>query len=168
MPSSRALLLVTRSRGGAHHPLRRMRGGRRPDLLEAIQGGRGMRGIGRAMLAATLLLIAGTLNIIYGIGALDDANIFVNDKRFIFTDLNTMGWVLIVLGIIQLTAGFSLFAGNAYGRVIGIVAASLGAISALLSVGGNDPWWSLGIFFLCVWIVHGIFVYGGDERAAVT
>ena len=64
-----------------------------------------MRGAGRALFAATLLLIAGTLNIIYGIGALDDANIFVNDKRFIFTNLNTMGWVLIVLGVIQLAGG---------------------------------------------------------------
>jgi hypothetical protein len=34
-----------------------------------------------------------------------------------------------------------------------------------LSIGGNYPWWSLGIFFLCVYIVHGIFIYGEDERA---
>jgi hypothetical protein len=40
-----------------------------------------MRGAGRAAFAATLLLIAGVLNIIYGIGALDDANVFANDKR---------------------------------------------------------------------------------------
>jgi hypothetical protein len=127
-----------------------------------------MRGAGRALLAATLLLIAGTLNIIYGIGALDDANIFVNDKRYIFTNLNTMGWVLIILGVIQLTAGVSLFAGNTYGRVVGIIAGSLGAITALLSIGGAYPWWSLGIFFLCLYIVHGIFIFGDDERAAVT
>ena len=98
-----------------------------------------MRGVGRASFAATLLLIVGTLNIIYGIGALDDANIFVNDKRYIFTNLHTMGWVLIILGVIQLTAGVSLFAGNTYGRIIGIVSGSLGAIAALLSVGGADP-----------------------------
>src|SRR3954449_3805725 len=60
-----------------------------------------MRGTGRVVFAATLLLIAGTLNIIYGIGALDDANIFTNDKRYILTNLNTLGWVLIVLGLIQ-------------------------------------------------------------------
>ena len=71
-----------------------------------------MRGAGRALLAATLLLIVGTLNIIYGIGALDGANIFVNDKRFILTNLNTMGWVLIVLGVVQLAGGISLIAGN--------------------------------------------------------
>jgi hypothetical protein len=123
-----------------------------------------MRGLGRALLAATLLSIAGTLNIIYGIGALDNAHIFVNEKRYIFTDLNTMGWVLIVLGIVQLTGGFSLMVGHTYGRVIGLVGASLGAIAALLSIGGNDPWWSLAIFFLCIYIVHGIFVYGEDDR----
>jgi len=115
--------------------------------------------------AGTLLLIAGTLNIIYGIGALDDANIFVNDKRYIFTNLNTLGWVLILLGIIQLTGGFSLIAGNTYGRVIGIIGAGLGAIGALLSIGGAYPWWSLGIFVLCVYVLHGIFVFGDDERA---
>jgi hypothetical protein len=127
-----------------------------------------MRGAGRALFAATLLLIVGTLNIIYGIGSLDDANIFVNDKRYIFTNLNTMGWVLIILGVIQLAGGFSLFAGNTFGRVIGIIGGSLGAIAALLSIGGAYPWWSLGTFFLCVWIVHGIFIYGQDERAPLT
>ena len=125
-----------------------------------------MRGAGRATFAAILLLIAGTLNIIYGIGALDSANIFVNDKRFILDDLNTMGWVLIVLGVIQLTGGFSLLAGNTYGRVIGIIGGSLGAIGALFSIGGANPWWSLAIFFLCVWIVYGIVVLGEDERRA--
>jgi hypothetical protein len=123
-----------------------------------------MRGFGRAIFAATLLLIAGTLNIIYGIGALDSANIFTNEKRYILTDLNTMGWVLIVLGVIQLTGGFSLMTGNAYGRFIGIVGASLGAIGALLSIGGNNPWWSLAIFFLCIWVVYGIMILGEDER----
>jgi hypothetical protein len=127
-----------------------------------------VRGIGRATFAAILLLIAGTLNIIYGIGALDGANIFVNDTRYIFTNLNTMGWVLIVLGVIQLTGGFSLIAGNTYGRVIGIIGGTLGAIGALLSIGGSNPWWSLAIFFLCVWIVYGIMILGDDERARAT
>ena len=127
-----------------------------------------MRGTGRVVFAATLLLIAGTLNIIYGIGALDDANIFVNDKRYIFTDLNTLGWVLIILGVIQLSGGFSLMAGNTFGRVIGIIGGSLGAIGALLSIGGAYPWWSLGIFFLCVYVVYGILVFGEDESEART
>ena len=127
-----------------------------------------MRGAGRATFAAVLLLIVGTINIIYGIGALDNANIFVNDTRFIFSNLSTMGWVLIVLGVIQLTGGFSLWVGNTYGRVIGIIGASLGAIGALLSIGGSNPWWSLAVFALCVYIVHGLAVLGQDERAPAT
>ena len=127
-----------------------------------------MRGAGRATFAAILLLIAGTLNIIYGIGALDSANIFTSETRYILTNLNTLGWVMIVLGALQLTGGFSLIAGNTYGRVIGIIAGSLGAINALLSIGGQNPWWSLAIFFLCIWIVYGIVVLGEDERAPAT
>jgi hypothetical protein len=127
-----------------------------------------MRGTGRVAFAATMLLIVGVLNIIYGIGALDDANIFVDDQRYIFTNLNTLGWVLIVLGLIQLAGGLSLMAGNAFGRWIAIIGGSLGAIAALLSIGGSYPWWSLGIFFLCVYIVHGIFIFGEDERTVRT
>jgi hypothetical protein len=127
-----------------------------------------MRGTGRVAFAATLLLIVGTLNIIYGIGALDNANIFTDDQRYILTDLNTLGWVLIVLGLIQLAGGLSLMAGNTFGRIIAIVGGSLGAIGALLSIGGSYPWWSLGIFFLCVYIVHGVFIFGEDERVRPT
>jgi hypothetical protein len=123
-----------------------------------------MRGAGRVMFAAIMLLIVGTLNLIYGIGALAEAHIYVNDTRYVLTNLNVLGWVLILLGAIQLTGGLSLMAGNAYGRVIGIVAGSLGAIGALLSIGGAYPWWSLGIFFLCCWIVYGIVVFGDDEE----
>jgi hypothetical protein len=122
-----------------------------------------MRGAGRAVFAATLLLIVGTLNIIYGIGALDNANVLVNDHRLVLTNLNTLGWVSIVLGVIQLTGGISLISGNTWGRLVGIIGASLGAIGALLGIGGAYPWWSLCIFFLCIYIVHGIFIYG-EER----
>jgi hypothetical protein len=127
-----------------------------------------MRGAGRATFAAVLLLIAGTLNIIYGIGALSNANIFHNGERYVFSNLNTMGWVLLALGVLQLTGGFSLLAGNTYGRVLGVVAAGLGAIGALLSISGPNPWWSLGVFALCVYIIHGILVLGQDERALAT
>ena len=126
-----------------------------------------MRGQGRVIFVATLLLIVGTINIIYGIGALGDARVMVNDTRLIFDNLNTYGWVLIILGAIQLIAGFSLWAGATFGRVIGIIATGLGAINALMSVGGSYPWWSLGVFALCVYILHGLFIFGEDRRAEV-
>lgn len=122
-----------------------------------------MRGAGRAAFAAILLVIAGTLNIIYGIAAIDGANFYDDNTRYVFESLSTWGWVTVILGVIQLTGGFSLMAGNVYGRLIGITGAGLGAIGALLAVGGAHPFWALGIFALCVIVLHGIVVFGEDE-----
>jgi hypothetical protein len=102
-----------------------------------------MRGAGRVTFVAVLLFLAGAINIVYGFGAIDGARVFVG----------------------ELTGGVSLMSGAAYGRVIGIIAGSLGAIGALLSIGGRYPWWSLAVFFLCIYIVHGISMYGEDETA---
>ena len=122
-----------------------------------------MRGVGRAVFVAVLLLIAGTLNIIYGIAAVGNAHFF-NNTQFVFSSLHTWGWITIIVGVIQLTAGFSLFTGGTYGRVIGIIAASIGALESLLSIGGAHPWWSLGIFALCIYVLHGLIVLGEETR----
>ncbi len=126
-----------------------------------------MRGLGRAMFVAILLLIAGTLNVIYGIAAISEAHFFTDaGSHYVFSSLNTWGWITLILGIIEFIAGFSLLGGNAFGRIVGIVAASLGAIGALLSIGGANPFWSLGIFALCVICIHGLVVYGEDDEVA--
>jgi hypothetical protein len=117
------------------------------------------------MFVAILLLIAGTLNVIYGIAAISEAHFFTDaGNHYVFSSLNTWGWITVILGAIEIVAGFSLFSGNVFGRVIGITAASLGAIGALLSVGGAYPFWSLGIFALCVICIHGLVVSGEDDE----
>jgi hypothetical protein len=116
--------------------------------------------------AAFLLLTVGVINIIYGIGAVAGANAFENDTRFLVTNVDTLGWLLIILGVVQLTGGYSLATGNVYGRAVGIIAGTVGAIGALLSIGGKYPWWSLCVFALCVYVVYGIIVFGEDERAS--
>jgi hypothetical protein len=121
-----------------------------------------MRGLGRVVFVAILLLIAGTLNIIYGIAAVGNAHFFAN-TQYAFSSLHTWGWITIIVGVIELAAGFSLIAGRAFGRMIGIIAASVGAVESLLSVGGAHPFWSLGIFAICLWVLHGLIVYGVDE-----
>ena len=75
--------------------------------------------------------------------------------------------MLIIVGMIQLTGGFSLMSGNTYGRTIGIIGGTLGALGALFSIGGANPWWSLVVFGICIYVVHGIIVFGEDERTAV-
>jgi hypothetical protein len=123
--------------------------------------------MGRATFAAVLLMIAGSLNIIYGIAAISDAHFFTDSgTHYVFSSLNTWGWIILILAVLQLTGGISLLSGNIYGRVIGIVAASFGAIGSLLAVGGANPFWSLGIFALCVIVLHGLIVYGEPAEQA--
>jgi hypothetical protein len=119
-----------------------------------------MRGFGRAVFVAILLLIAGVLNVIYGFAAIGDANFWVNEQHFVFGNLHTWGWITVIIGFIEIIAGVSLFVGGTFGRVIGIIAASIGAVGALLAVGGAYPFWALGVFALCVICIHGLVVYG--------
>jgi hypothetical protein len=125
-----------------------------------------MRGAGRTLFAAIMLVMLGTLNIIYGIGALDDANFAISNTRFVLDDLNTLGWVLIIVGVLQLTGGFSLMGGGGYGKMIGILAATLGAVAAFFSIAGENPWWSILMFIVCVWIVHGLVIFDEDQALA--
>ena len=85
---------------------------------------------------------------------------FFDSSQYVFSSLHTWGWITIIVGIIQVVAGISLGRGEAFGRVIGIIAATVGALESLLSIGGTHPWWSLAIFALCVYILHGLIVFG--------
>jgi hypothetical protein len=121
------------------------------------------------MFAAILLAIAGTLNIIYGIAAISDAHFFTDTgTHFVITSLHGWGWITLILGIVQLTAGFSLMTGGVYGRVIGIAAAGLGAVESLLAVGGSYPFWALGVFAIYLWVLHGLVIYGEPETTTTT
>ena len=124
-----------------------------------------VRGQGRVTFAGVLLIIAGALNVIYGIAAISEAHFFTDSgTQFVFSSLNTWGWIILLLGVLELTGGFSLLSGNTYGGVIGVIAASFGAIGSLLGVAGAYPFWSLGVFALCVIVLHGLIVYGEPEQ----
>jgi hypothetical protein len=115
--------------------------------------------------AGVLLLIAGVLNIIYGIAAIGDSRFFVADQKYILSNLHTWGWVTLVLGVLQFFAAFSLWSGGLYGRIVGITAAGLSAIAALLSIPAY-PFWSLAIFALDIVIIHQIATRGTEGRRA--
>ena len=122
-----------------------------------------VRGLGRAIFAAVLLMVAGVLNIIYGIAAIGNSKFFVHNTHYVFASLKTWGWLTLILGILELLAAFSLFGGGAYGRYFGIAVGSLAAIGALLSIPAY-PFWSIAVFALSLWIIHGLFLYGEDTR----
>jgi hypothetical protein len=103
--------------------------------------------------AAIILGVAGILNVIYGIAAIDKASFLVNDQRYIFGELSTWGWVTLVIGAVQLLAAASLFSGGGFGRWIGIFSAAASAIASLLSIDAY-PFWSLAVFSLAVIVLY--------------
>jgi len=106
------------------------------------------------LFAGILLGIAGVLNIIWGIAAIAESH-FVTETgaHYIFSSLNTWGWITLILGVLMLLAMFSLLSGGEFGRWFGIVAAALVGIDALLDV-RVLPFWSICVFALCVIIIY--------------
>ncbi len=117
-------------------------------------------GAGWVMFAGIMLLIAGVLNVIYGIAAVDDSKFFVHETQYILSGLNTWGWVTIILGALQILAAFSIWSGGGFGRWFGIFAASLSAIAALMYMPAY-PFWSLAVFAIDILIIYGLAAYGG-------
>jgi hypothetical protein len=117
-----------------------------------------VRGLGRALFAAVLLMIGGVLNVIYGIAAIGNSSFFVHNSHYVFSNLKTWGWVTLIIGILEFAASLSLFGGGSFGRWVGIFAAALAAVGALLAIPAY-PLWSLAIFGLSLWIIHGLVIY---------
>jgi len=124
---------------------------------------------GWVIFAAVMLLIVGVLNVIWGIAAIADSKFFVQDQKYILSNLNAWGWITLIIGVLQLLAGFSLWSGNLYGRIMAIFFASLSALAALLSIPAY-PFWSLAIFAIDIIVIYQVSLYGGagvenDERS---
>jgi hypothetical protein len=111
------------------------------------------------MFAAIFLMIAGVLNIIYGIAAISKSHFFVQNTHYMFSNLRGWGWITLIIGVIEILASMSLFRGGTFGRWFALLAASLAAIGALLDIPAY-PLWSIAIFAISLWIIHGLVVYG--------
>ena len=112
--------------------------------------------------AGILLSIVGEMNVIGGIAAIDDANFFVGNAKFQFGDLNTWGWVILILGSVQVLTAVGLFARNGLARGIGVIFASLAAMASLLMLPAY-PLWALALFTMDILIIYGLVSYGSDE-----
>src|SRR3954462_9238258 len=129
----------------------------------------GVRGLGRAIFAAALLMIGSVLNIIYGIAAIGNSKFFVGDAKYVFGDLHTWGWITLILGIMEGIAAASLLGGGGFGRWFGIIAAGLTGIAALISIPSTThELWAIAIFGLSIYIIHGLSVYGPDDETGLT
>jgi hypothetical protein len=122
-----------------------------------------IRGEGRTLFAGILLLLLGFFDMTYGMVLVVQDELLVSgpdEQVVLIGDVTTWGWVLLVLGVIQVITGFGLVAGRGWARVLGIVAASLAILGHLPVIAGPTPIWSLLVIAGCVWVIHGLVVYG--------
>jgi hypothetical protein len=103
--------------------------------------------------AGIMLSISGVLNIIWGIAAISESHFFVLNTHYILSNLNTWGWITLILGVLEMIAAFSLFSGGEFGRWFGIIVAGFVAIVALFDLPAY-PFWSLCVFALSLIIIY--------------
>ncbi len=121
-------------------------------------------GYGWLVFSAILLMTAGVMRFFDGIWALN-FNGAVPDglKDGILGDsLSTYGWTWIIVGVILFLAGMGVLTRGQLARWIGIIAASIGAISAIWWM-PYYPVWSLMYIFLAIFVVYGLSAHGGRE-----
>jgi hypothetical protein len=122
------------------------------------------RGQGLVTFAGVMLAIAATLNCLYGIAAIDKANFFVHDARYVFGDLATWGWFVLLFGVLQYFAAFAIWRGEGWARWLGVACASGNAILQTLWI-PSYPILAMTILTLDIIAIWGLLAYGGRRRS---
>lgn len=123
-------------------------------------------GEGWLLFAGVMLFLAGVLNVIWGIAAIDDSAFFTDEGRYVlFDDLNTWGWFFLIVGLLQLIAAVSIWAGGAFGAIFGIFCAGLNAMILLFTVNAF-PFAAFMLFIVDLLVIYGLVVYGARGRTA--
>jgi hypothetical protein len=122
-------------------------------------------GQGLVTFAGVMIMIAGILNTLYGIAAIDKANVFVHNARYVFGDLSTWGWFVLALGVLQIFAALAIWRGTPWARWFGVACASANAILQTLWL-PSYPILALTILPPDIIAIYGLLAYGGRRRSA--
>ena len=120
----------------------------------------GKPGYGWITYASIMLGLAGTFNVIDGIVALSKSRFYVADASYVFSDLRTWGWIVLVVGALEIFAALYVTRGSEFARWFGVGAASLNGIAQLMFLPAY-PLWAISAFAMDILIVYGLIVYGG-------
>ena len=123
------------------------------------------RGEGWMTFAGVMLMIIGVMNVIGGIAAVDKAHVYVGNAQYVFGDLKTWGWVLLLTGAVQVIAAFGIWARNQFARWLGVGFASVNALVQLLFLPAF-PVWSIALFATDIFVLYALLVYGSKEETA--
>ena len=118
---------------------------------------------GWLVFAGTMLILAGFLQGIAGLVALFNPSLFlVTSTHLWLLDFTQWGWVHLLLGILLIVSGFSLFAGQLWGRLVAITVAMLSAIANFGFIWAY-PIWSLVIIAIDIMVIYAAIRYDAAE-----
>lgn len=120
--------------------------------------------VGWIMFAAVIMMIAGGLNIFYGIvAALNDEWVVWANQTSVYLDISQWGWVHIILGAVVLLSGVGLLTGNVLARSVGVAVAAVSLILNFFFIPAY-PLWSLTVITLDVLVIWALTVHGHETR----
>ena len=119
-------------------------------------------GAGWVMFASIMLAIAGIWNVIQGLLGIAQADIVGGDKDFVVSNVKLWGWVIMIVGVLQVLAAFALWGGNRLAQVYGIATAAVGAIGELLYAPAY-PLWAICLFAIHILVIYGLAMYAGPK-----
>jgi len=120
------------------------------------------KGFGWLLFAATMLGLGGCLSIIDGIMALSKSSFYAANAHYVFSDLRTWGWLMLIVGALLIIAAMGVFSGSGFARWFGIFAASL-SLLAHFSASQAYPLWTLIMITLDILVIYALAVYGGRK-----
>jgi hypothetical protein len=96
--------------------------------------------------AGGLLLMLGTLNLVYGFfGLFEDEVLIASEGQLILVDLTAWAVLTLIFGAVQILTGVGLFMANAVARVVAIILAILHAVAQLTAFSAYPFWATLMI-----------------------
>jgi hypothetical protein len=88
----------------------------------------------------------------------------VATRNYIFqADATTWGWIHLILGLLVAFAGWGLFSGRTWARVVAITLAVLSAIANVLWL-PHYPFWALTLIALDVFVIWAVAAHGRVMR----
>ena len=112
--------------------------------------------------AAIVLGLAGGWNVFDGILAISRSKVYAANATYVFSDLRTWGWIVLVVGVFQVLAAFAILEGSSIARWFGIAVAGVNSIVQLLFVPAA-PFWAIAMFTLDMLVIYALAVYGGKD-----
>ncbi len=122
------------------------------------------QGAGWLAFASIMLGLGGIWAVFEGILAIGRSKVFTPNATYVFSDLRTWGWIVLILGVLMLMAAAAIVQGSNIGRWFGIFAASINGIGQLMFLHAY-PLWSVTMFTIDILIIYGLAAYGGRRMA---